>query len=82
MKRMFSKKGLVESSKEDITQDIDSDADLQEYTLHSILILFRITPPPQKALELPKEWISDALNNSNPSKSDSKVSASHHSINL
>ena len=30
MKRMFSKKGLVESSKEDITQDIDSDADLQE----------------------------------------------------
>ena len=30
MKRMFSKKGLVESSKEDTTQDIDSDADLQE----------------------------------------------------
>lgn len=30
MKRMFSKKGLVESSKEDSTLDIDSDADLQE----------------------------------------------------
>lgn len=33
MKRMFSKKGLVESSKEENVEDIDSDADLQEYVL-------------------------------------------------
>lgn len=33
MKRMFSKKGLVESSKEENMEDIDSDADLQEYVL-------------------------------------------------
>jgi hypothetical protein len=30
---MFSKKGLVESSKEENMEDIDSDADLQEYVL-------------------------------------------------
>ena len=33
MKRMFSKKGLVESSKEENMYDIDSDAYLQEYVL-------------------------------------------------
>ena len=33
MKRMFSKKGLVESSKEENMEDVDSDADLQEYVL-------------------------------------------------
>ena len=30
MKRMFSKKGLVESSKEENMEDVESDADLQE----------------------------------------------------
>ena len=30
MKRMFSKKGLVESSKEENIEDVESDADLQE----------------------------------------------------
>ena len=30
MKRMFSKKGLVESSKEEHIEDVESDADLQE----------------------------------------------------
>ena len=33
MKRMFSKKGLVESSKEENIEDVESDADLQEYVL-------------------------------------------------
>ena len=45
----------------------------------SILTIFRITPPPQKALELPKDWIYDSLNNSNASKTDSKVSLPTHS---
>ena len=30
MKRMFSKKGLVESSKDEKIEDVESDADLQE----------------------------------------------------
>ena len=33
MKRMFSKKGLVESSKEEKIEDVESDADIQEYFL-------------------------------------------------
>ena len=84
MKRMFSKKGLVESSKEDSTQDIDSDADLQEWVVpsfYSILTLYRITPPPQKALELPKDWINDSTNNPNAAKTDSKVPCLSHSFN-
>ena len=36
MKRMFSKKGLVESSKDEKIEDVESDADLQEYVLHLI----------------------------------------------
>lgn len=30
MKRMFSKKGLVESAKDEKIEDVESDADLQE----------------------------------------------------
>ena len=30
MKRMFSKKGLVESSQDEKIEDVESDADLQE----------------------------------------------------
>ena len=47
-------------------------------SLQSILTFFRITPPPQKALELPKDWIYDSFNNSNASKTDSKVSLPNH----
>ena len=45
MKRMFSKKGLVESSKEENIEDVESDADLQEYVLSCSwwnLIVYRI----------------------------------------
>ena len=41
MKRMFSKKGLVESSKEEKIEDVESDADIQEYFLPFELINLR-----------------------------------------
>ena len=45
MKRMFSKKGLVESSKDEKIEDVESDADLQEYVLHLILCSSPISIP-------------------------------------
>ena len=45
MKRMFSKKGLVESSKDEKIEDVESDADLQEYVLHLISLSSPISIP-------------------------------------
>lgn len=62
MKRMFSKKGLVESAKDEKIEDVESDADLQD-----------IQPPPEKALELPKEWLTTDLEEQNSSKWGEKI---------
>ena len=51
------------------------------HSFQLILTICRITPPPQKALELPKDWINDANNKSNDSKTDSKVSLRYHPFN-